>query len=76
MNENALETLSTLACPACGHRSKEAMPEDACLYFWQCPGCGNLIKPKPGDCCVFCSFGDVPCPPVQMHGKQNACCGQ
>ena len=20
---------------------------------------------KPGDCCVFCSYGSVPCPPIQ-----------
>ena len=22
--------------------------------------------PKPGDCCVFCSYATVPCPPVQV----------
>ena len=25
----------------------------------------------PGDCCVFCSYGSVPCPPIQQNGK---CC--
>jgi len=25
---------------------------------------GDLIKPD--DCCVFCSFGSVPCPPIQL----------
>ena len=54
---------STLHCPECGHRSREAMPADACLYFYACPGCGQLLKPRPGDCCVFCSYGDKPCPP-------------
>ncbi len=30
------------------------------------------MKPKPGDCCVFCSFGDVPCPPIQeARAKAN-----
>nr|WP_304572174.1 GDCCVxC domain-containing (seleno)protein [Salinisphaera sp. LB1] len=24
-----------------------------------------MLKPKPGDCCVFCSFGTVPCPSRQ-----------
>ncbi|MBI2306487.1 MAG: hypothetical protein HYU78_04215 [Rhodocyclales bacterium] len=56
---------STLTCPACGHRQTETMPVDACLWFYECPGCRRLLKPKPGDCCVFCSYGDVPCPPVQ-----------
>jgi hypothetical protein len=42
------------------------MPTDACLYFYDCPGCGVLLQPKRGDCCVFCSYGSVPCPPVQQ----------
>lgn len=41
------------------------MPTDACLFFWDCPGCGARLKPKAGDCCVFCSYGSVKCPPVQ-----------
>jgi hypothetical protein len=41
------------------------MPEDACLWFFACPGCGVLLRPKAGDCCVFCSWGDRPCPPVE-----------
>jgi len=56
----------TLTCPQCGHRSVHTMPTDACLFFLDCPGCGGLLKPKPGDCCVFCSWGDVPCPPMQV----------
>jgi hypothetical protein len=23
------------------------------------------LRPKPGDCCVFCSYGSVPCLPIQ-----------
>ena len=41
------------------------MPVDACAFFYECTGCGERLRPKPGDCCVFCSYGDVPCPPVQ-----------
>ncbi|WP_349666169.1 GDCCVxC domain-containing (seleno)protein, partial [Sinorhizobium sp. 6-117] len=26
----------------------------------------DLLRPRPGDCCVFCSFGSVKCPPVQQ----------
>ncbi|MEI7036063.1 GDCCVxC domain-containing (seleno)protein [Fulvimonas yonginensis] len=62
---------SVLTCPRCGHRSEETMPTDACLFLYDCPGCGVLLKPRPGDCCVFCSFGDVPCPPVQA--QQGGC---
>jgi uncharacterized C2H2 Zn-finger protein len=56
---------SVLTCPACGEVSIERMPTDACLFFWSCPSCGARVKPKQGDCCVFCSYGSVPCPPVQ-----------
>jgi hypothetical protein len=54
-----------LTCPECGKSSREQMPTDACLYFFDCPHCSALLRPKPGDCCVFCSYGDVKCPPIQ-----------
>jgi len=57
---------STITCPECGVAKAEAMPQDACLFFYECTGCGMLLRPKPGHCCVFCSYGSVPCPPMQM----------
>ena len=33
----------------------------------------SYLKPKKGDCCVFCSYGTVKCPPIQESGK--SCCG-
>jgi len=57
---------SVLTCPHCGAREKLEMPTDACLYVHECTGCGAPLKPKAGDCCVFCSYGTVPCPPVQL----------
>src|SRR5258707_987918 len=56
---------STLTCPSCGTAKTEVMPTDACQFFYECTGCGELLKPKSGDCCVFCSYGSVPCPPIQ-----------
>ena len=56
---------SVITCPECGHQRIERMPETACLFFYDCQRCGARLKPKPGDCCVFCSYGNVPCPPVQ-----------
>lgn len=64
---------STLTCPHCGTQAVETMPTDACLYFYTCTGCGSWLKPKHGDCCVFCSHGSAPCPPIQ-RGDGNACC--
>ena len=59
----ALESLVT--CPKCGHQQLETMPTAACLFFYDCKGCGEVLRPKQGDCCVFCSYGSVKCPPVQ-----------
>lgn len=59
------QTDATLVCPVCGGAARVAIPEDACLFFWDCPACGTLLRPKPGDCCVLCSYADVPCLPVQ-----------
>ncbi|GAB4241078.1 MAG: hypothetical protein OHK005_03730 [Candidatus Methylacidiphilales bacterium] len=59
---------SVLTCPACGFRKSETMPTHACLFFWDCPKCGARARPLAGDCCVFCSYGTAPCPPVQLRG--------
>jgi len=58
---------STLTCPHCGFAREEIMPADACRFFYECTGCGALLRPKPGDCCVFCSYGSVACPPRQTQ---------
>jgi hypothetical protein len=57
---------SEITCPKCGLKRSETMPTDACLFFYQCTGCGARLQPKPGDCCVFCSYGTVKCPPMQL----------
>lgn len=72
VSENGAIILSTLTCPECGHSEELEMPENACIYFHTCSHCQTRLKPKTGDCCVFCSYGDVPCPPVQLSGK--SCC--
>ncbi|WP_246506548.1 GDCCVxC domain-containing (seleno)protein [Mesorhizobium silamurunense] len=58
---------ATITCPECGHREKETMPTDACVHFYECRGCGTLLKPRANDCCVFCSYADHPCPPLQEN---------
>jgi hypothetical protein len=65
---------SRLRCPACGHEELLDMPTDACLFFHACAACGAMLRPKSGDCCVFCSYGSVPCPPVQLAGVGGGCC--
>jgi len=62
---NTVELESVLTCPHCGHAKRETMPIDACLFFYECERCRALLRPRPGDCCVFCSYGSVKCPPKQ-----------
>jgi hypothetical protein len=56
---------SMMLCPSCGAIKAETMPTDACQFFYECTSCGALLRPRPGDCCVFCSYGTVACPPKQ-----------
>ncbi len=62
---------SVITCPQCRHRAEETMPTNACWFFYDCTACGATLKPKPGHCCVFCSYGSVPCPPIQTG---SVCC--
>ncbi|ABO25627.1 GDCCVxC domain-containing (seleno)protein [Shewanella loihica] len=67
---NSIRLESEITCPHCGHKRVETMPQDACQFFYECHGCHGILKPLPGDCCVFCSYGTVKCPPIQLGG----CC--
>lgn len=61
---------SVITCPQCGYAKHEVMPTDACLWSYECTRCHALMHPSPGDCCVFCSYGSVPCPPIQVQGAK------
>lgn len=69
--------VSTLTCPKCGGVSEETMPTDACQFFYDCRHCGAVLRPLKGDCCVFCSYSDVACPPIQearVRSGSPGCC--
>lgn len=74
-NKQTMENVileSDITCPKCKHKQLETMPTDACVFFYECTKCEALLKPQKGDCCVFCSFGTVKCPPIQA-GTQSCC---
>lgn len=64
-NLQVADLSTTLTCPVCAHVSIETMPIDRCVFFHECAACHTVMKPKPGDCCVYCSYGDKRCPFVQ-----------
>ncbi|HMQ78749.1 MAG TPA: GDCCVxC domain-containing (seleno)protein [Ignavibacteria bacterium] len=62
MNKNIY---SVITCPYCLSSKEEILPENSCLHFYECENCHTLLKPNNDDCCVFCSFGSIKCPPMQ-----------
>lgn len=64
-----MTAIGRITCPHCLTETAEVMPENACLYFFECPACHALLRPRPGDCCVFCSYGDTVCPPRKVEGE-------
>ena len=63
---------SEITCPNCGHKKVEEMPTESLVNsFYECENCKTVLKPKEGDCCVYCSYGTVACPPIQ---ENKSCC--
>ena len=62
---------SEITCPTCGHKKEEDMPTNACQFFYECEKCKTVLKPNKGDFWVYCSYGTVPCPPIQQN---KSCC--
>ena len=65
MNKKA-ELNSEITCPKCWYKEVKTMPTDSCQWFYQCNGCKEILKPINDDCCIYCSYGTVPCPPIQL----------
>ena len=63
--------ISVLTCPVCEQSTTETMPPDSSAQYYECMECGTLLIPEPGDCCVFCSYGSVPCPPAQRRAGRS-----
>ncbi len=66
---------SMLTCPNCDFRQELIMPREACQFFHVCSGCREMLKPKEGHCCIFCSYGSVPCPPMQQKMRPTLSIG-
>lgn len=63
-----METVqATLTCPHCKAEQTAEIPNTACVPFYKCKSCGEMIKSKEGECCVFCSWGDKDCPLKGKH---------
>lgn len=65
--KDKIKTKTILTCPKCNAQQEVKMPNNACQHFYECIKCGKILKPKDGDCCVFCSYADSKCPPKQKE---------
>ena len=71
IDEKDIELKSMITCPECGFQKQEMMPRDSCQFFYECTNCKKVVRPKKGDCCVFCSYGSIKCPSIQKNAN---CC--
>lgn len=61
----AVINVSIITCPVCGFAKAELMPARSCAIAYRCTACGIDLWPAEGDCCVYCTYGSVPCQAVQ-----------
>lgn len=66
---------SVITCPECGFTKEEVMPETSCAITYRCPHCGTDLWPAADDCCVYCTYGSVPCQAVQLERARKATTG-
>jgi hypothetical protein len=71
MDDAPIILASVLVCPNCKHSKLEEMPANYCLSMYECENCRAMLRPKQGDCCVFCSYGSAPCPPIQQQNRST-----
>ncbi len=64
-NKPERSATSAVTCPKCGFRKVEILPTEVCQLSYTCQKCGEVMHPKDGDCCVFCTYGDHKCPSRQ-----------
>ena len=62
-NEIAMQ--SEITCPKCGYKKMEKLPTDVCVLKYNCEKCQEEMRPKEGDCCIFCTYGTHKCPSMQ-----------
>ncbi len=56
--------------PAVRRRLQRDDADGRLPVFLRLPSLRAVLRPLKGDCCVFCSYGDVPCPPIQ-EGRET-----
>jgi hypothetical protein len=68
-----IKTEAVLICPECSASHKVVMPTEGKQHFYKCPNeeCEANVATKEGECCVFCSHSDQPCPTKQIDPTED-----
>jgi hypothetical protein len=64
--------ISTITCAGCGSTLRCKMPLHASRTHFECPHCKAVFKTGEEECCIYCSYGSVPCPSAQLNGSRKA----
>jgi hypothetical protein len=62
---------TVVKCPVCKFQKEETMKVGTHVVFYTCEECEATIKPRQNECCVYCSYGTVPCPAAQEEKKSK-----
>jgi len=66
VNETINHLQSVLTCPYC-QATEIVTSEIGAQHLYRCRACSAILKPKSGDCCILCSFGNRDC----SNSEQN-----
>ncbi|WP_370629127.1 GDCCVxC domain-containing (seleno)protein [Polynucleobacter sp. 15G-AUS-farblos] len=58
---------SKITCPHCNATEVLSIPKGSSQHLYRCMMCSAILKPKSGDCCIFCSFGDLDCSSAERN---------
>jgi hypothetical protein len=64
-----IERSSLITCPACSHTVSEKVSRETVKRVFHCPQCLKWLEPKPGDHCIYDSYGSFKCPSLQLKAK-------
>lgn len=67
----SIKIKSVIKCPICKFTKELMMPCDSCQILYECEECNARLKPRKNECCIFCSYGTVPCPEMQKHSQRS-----
>ncbi|WP_304608924.1 MULTISPECIES: GDCCVxC domain-containing (seleno)protein [unclassified Polynucleobacter] len=56
-----------ITCPNCYGQETLEISQGYSQHLYRCPSCSIILKPRSGDCCIFCSFGSQDCSSAEQN---------